>query len=129
MSVFKQPFVIFFIILVLVYIVDCLPNVENEFIDSIFFHIVLLVTTLYLAKHNIGLSLAILIFYLLVRETKYHKKWAKMFEKIPVDNVIKSKCKVREVEPSWTVPVVDNGIRSNKSMEAFSGCEYSKCGI
>ena len=92
MSVFKQPFVIFFIILVLVYIVDCLPNVENEFIDSSFFHIVLLVTTLYLAKHNIGLSLAILIFYLLVRETKYHKKWAKMFEKIPVDNVIKSKC-------------------------------------
>ena len=127
MSVFKQPFVIFFIILVLVYIVDCLPNVENEFIDSSFFHIVLLVTTLYLAKHNIGLSLAILIFYLLVRETKYHKKWAKMFEKIPVDNVIKSKCKVREVEPSWTVPAIDNSIKTQQTMSAFAGKEWRTC--
>ena len=56
MSVFKQPFVIFFIILLLVYIVDLLPNVENEFVDSIWFHIILIFSSLYLAEHNISLS-------------------------------------------------------------------------
>ena len=55
MSVFKQPFVIFFIILLLVYIVDLLPNVENEFVDSIWFHIILIFSSLYLAEHNISL--------------------------------------------------------------------------
>ena len=108
---------------------DLLPNVENEFVDSIWFHIILIFSSLYLAEHNISLSIAFLLFYLMVRETKYHKKWLKMFEKIPVDNVVKTKCKIREVEPSWTVPVIDNSIHSKKRMEAFAGNEFSRCGI
>lgn len=127
MSIFKQPFVIFFIVLVLVYIIDLLPNYDNEFVDSNWFHIILIGSALYLAEHNISLAIAFLLFYLLVTETKYHKKWLKMFEKVPVDNVIKTKCKVREVEPSWTVPTVDNSIKSQQTMSAFAGKEWRTC--
>ena len=127
MSIFKQPFVIFFIVLVLVYIIDLLPNYDNEFVDSNWFHIILIGAALYLAEHNISLAIAFLLFYLLVTETKYHKKWLKMFEKIPVDNVIKTKCKVREVEPSLTVPAIDNSIKTQQTMSAFAGKEWRTC--
>ena len=109
------------------YIIDLLPNYDNEFVDSNWFHIILIGSALYLAEHNISLAIAFLLFYLLVTETKYHKKWLKMFEKVPVDNVIKTKCKVREVEPSWTVPAIDNSIKTQQTMSAFAGKEWRTC--
>lgn len=91
LSILSQPVILFFIVLGLFYFVDQFPSVNNEVLDSKIFHLILLVSTIYLANHNISLSIMFLILYLLIKEYNYKIKWQGLFEKVKVNNVVKTK--------------------------------------
>jgi len=121
-----QTVVHIFFIIGFTYLVYRLKNGNYEicsYIDKPTVNIVVLSSVIFLSQSYIVLAIVILFGYVLVMDECYIKKWEDAFATINVSDRSIQRCKIKEMEPVYSVPHIDPSVREGHR-EAFVGREY-----